>query len=103
MQCFWSFHSVNIMYYYYQLLFLFLVSGYAIDDVARFLHDQGLDHLSPNFLAEEIEVCQIPSMPDPFLLELGVRTMGARLRIRSAANQWLQVLLLFLHLRFYNI
>ena len=84
------------MYYYYQLLFLFLVSGYAIDDVARFLHDQGLDHLSPNFLAEEIEVRQIPSMPDPFLLELGVRTMGARLRIRSAANQWLQVLLLFL-------
>ena len=75
------------MYYYYQLLFLFLVSGYAIDDVARFLHDQGLDHLSPNFLAEEIEVRQIPSMPDPFLLELGVRTMGARLRIRSAANQ----------------
>ena len=85
------------MYYYYQLLFLFLVSGYAIDDVARFLHDQGLDHLSPNFLAEEIEVRQIPSMPDPFLLELGVRlrTMGARLRIRSAANQWLQVLVLF--------
>ena len=40
------------MYYYYQLLFLFLVSGYAIDDVARFLHDQGLDHLSPNFLAD---------------------------------------------------
>ena len=39
------------MYYYYQLLFLFLVSGYAIDDVARFLHDQGLDHLSPNYHA----------------------------------------------------
>ena len=31
------------MYYYYQLLFLFLVSD-VIDDVARFLHDQGQWH-----------------------------------------------------------
>ena len=57
------FHSVNIMYYYYQLLFLFLVSGYAIDDVARFLHDQGLDHLS---LFVNINVCDNYIFPQMF-------------------------------------
>ena len=37
-------------------------------------------------MEEEIEVRQIPSLPD--LADLGVRTVGARLRLRSAASQW---------------
>ena len=39
-------------------------------------------------MEEEIEVRQIPSLPDPVLAVLGVRTVGARLRLRSAASQW---------------
>ena len=72
---------------------LLLISGghpspaqYGISD---FLEDQGLQHLAPAFISEEIEVRQIPSIPDNYLVELGVRTMGARLRLRSAAAAWL--------------
>ena len=39
-------------------------------------------------MEEEIEVRQIPSLPDQVLADLGVRTVGARLRLRSAASQW---------------
>ena len=39
-------------------------------------------------MEEDIEVCQIPSLPDQVLADLGVRTVGARLRLRSAASQW---------------
>ena len=44
--------------------------------------------VSQQFVEEEIEVRQIPSLPDQVRADLGVRTVGARLRLRSAASQW---------------
>ena len=59
-------------------------------ETSRFLNENGFGNLEPTFLVEEIEVPQIPRMPDNLLVALGVRTIGARLRIRSAAGQWVQ-------------
>ena len=42
------------------------------------------------FFRQEIEVRQIPALPDQDLNALGVRTIGARMRLRSAARQWLE-------------
>ena len=41
-----------------------------------------------SFIAEEIEVRQITQLSDQDLISLGVRTIGARLRLRSAAASW---------------
>ena len=76
----------------FPLLLLLISGGHttpAQDGISDFLEDQGLQHLAPAFISEEIEVRQIPSIPDNYLVELGVRTMGARLRLRSAAAAWL--------------
>ena len=76
----------------FPLLLLLISGGHtspAQDGLSDFLEDQGLQHLAPAFISEEIEVRQIPSIPDNYLVELGVRTMGARLRLRSAAAAWL--------------
>ena len=59
------------------------------DDIVNFLEDQGLEELSAGFVSEQIEVWQLPHIPDDFLVQLGVTTMGARLRLRSAATAWL--------------
>ena len=79
------------MYKQSYLFFALLVSysHLAPDGISDFLEDQSLQHLAPAFILEEIEVRQIPSIPDNYLVELGVRTMGARLRLRSAAAAWL--------------
>ena len=74
------------------LLFLLIGSShlsFVEDDIVDFLEDQGLQGLSAGFVSEEIEVSQLPSMPDDFLVRLGITTMGARLRLRSAATAWL--------------
>ena len=71
--------------------FLAILGCYANDEIKGFLSNSGFQNLETNFVSEEIEVRHIPSLPDHLLAELGVRTMGARLRIRSAATQWLQV------------
>ena len=87
--------SVNMIFstnMVFPLLLLLISGGHtspAQDGISDFLEDQGLQHLAPAFISEEIEVRQIPSIPDNYLVELGVRTMGARLRLRSAAAAWL--------------
>ena len=73
-------------------LLLLINSSYPAfveDDLLDFLEDQGLQELSAGFVSEEIEVSQLPSMPDDFLVRLGITTMGGRLRLRSAATAWL--------------
>ena len=60
------------------------------NNVAKFLSDQGLQNLTETFIAEEIEVTQIPGISDQDLIKLGVRTIGARMRIRSAATVWVE-------------
>ena len=54
-------------------------------DIENFLCANGCENLVPGFIAEEIEVRQIAQLSDQDLLSLGVRTIGARLRLRSAA------------------
>ena len=57
-------------------------------DIENFLRANGCENLVPGFIAEEIEVRQIAQLSDQDLLSLGVRTIGARLRLRSAAASW---------------
>ena len=75
------------------LYFLLLLIGSSkaafVDDIVNFLEEQGLQELSEGFVSEEIEVEQLPTIPDDFLVQLGVTTMGARLRLRSSASTWL--------------
>ena len=59
------------------------------DDIENFLEDQGLQELSAGFVSEEIEVQHLPSIPDNLLVQLGVKTMGSRLNLRTAATAWL--------------
>ena len=54
-------------------------------DIENFLRANGCEELVPWFIVEEIEVRQIPQISDQDLLSLGVRTIGARLHLRSAA------------------
>ena len=72
------------------LCILIVYCNAVVEETSRFLNENGFGNLEPTFLVEEIEVRQIPRMPDNLLVALGVRTIGARLRIRSAAGQWVQ-------------
>ena len=57
-------------------------------DIENFLRANGCENLVPGFIAEEIEVRQIAQLSDQDLISLGVRTIGARLRLRSAVASW---------------
>ena len=57
-------------------------------DIENFLRAKGFEELAPGLIAEEIEMRQINQMSDQDLLSLGVRTIGARLRLRSTAASW---------------
>ena len=57
-------------------------------DIKNFLCANGCEELAPWFIAEEIEVRQIPQISNQDLLSLGVQTIGARLHLRSAAASW---------------
>ena len=57
-------------------------------DIENFLRANGCENLVPGFIAEEIEVRQIAQLSDQDLISLGVRTISARLRLRSAAASW---------------
>ena len=78
-----------------RILLFFLGCNAAANETSRFLIGNGFEHLEPTFVEQEIEVRQISSLPDHLLIDLGVRTIGARLRLRSAARQWVQVSWLF--------
>ena len=81
--------KTNMVILFFLLLFGSSHLSSVEDDIVNFLEDQGLQELSAGFVSEEIEVWQVPSIPDNFLAQLGVTTMGARLRLRSAATAWL--------------
>ena len=82
------------------LLFLVILGCDGVArDMENFLREQGLGNLTQTFVSEEIEVRHVNKLTDQNLVDLGVRTMGARLRLRSAATAWVspQVSCLFLH------
>ena len=72
------------------LLFLLVIGCNAANETSRFLSGNGFEHLVSFFSDQEIEVRQIPALPDQDLNALGVRTIGARMWLRSAARQWLE-------------
>ena len=63
----------------------------AYNETSKFLAENGFGHVSEQFVREEIEVRQIAGLPDEILVAMGVRTVGARLRLRSLASQWVQI------------
>ena len=70
------------------MLSILFIECYAVsNEISRFLNENGFGNLKPRFVDQEVEVRQIPAMPDHLLVELGVRTIGSRIRIRSAAIQ----------------
>ena len=75
------------------------IGCYAVsNEISRFLNENGFGNLGPRFVDQEVEVQQIPAMADHLLVELGVRTIGSRLRIRSAASHWLENQVFFVDL-----
>ena len=88
----WSDNMVVLTDMVIPLLFLLICNSHLAfveDDIMDFLEDQGLQELSAGFVSEEIEVRHLPSIPDNLLAQLGIRTMVARLNLRSAATTWL--------------
>ena len=82
------------------LLFLVILGCDGVGrDIDNFLRDQGWENLTQTFVSEEIEVRHVNRLTDQNLMDLAVRTMGARLRLQSAATAWVspQVTCLFLH------
>ena len=63
------------MYLSGMLLFLLVIGC----ETSRFLSGNGFEHLVALFSDQEIEVRQIPALPDQDLNALGVRTIGARM------------------------
>ena len=84
--------SFNMIYpnnMFFFLIFLVISGGGGVNDqLGQFLTDNGLGHLKESFVEQEVEVRQLVGMSDQNLMELGVRTIGARMRIRSAATNW---------------
>ena len=78
--------SFNMIYpnnMFFFLIFLVISGGGGVNDqLGRFLTDNGLGHLKESFVEQEVEVRQLVGMSDQNLMELGVRTISARMRIR---------------------
>ena len=94
-----SVNMISSMNMVYPLLFLLILGcdGVGREDIVNFLKDQGLQNLTETFVSEEIEVRHVNRLSDQNLIDLGIRTMGARIRIRSAATNWApQVICLFI-------
>ena len=68
-------HSVNNMWSKGMLLCILIVYCNAVvnEETSRFLNENGFGNLEPTFLDEEIEVRQIPRMPDNLLDDLQVK------------------------------
>ena len=80
---------IKVVIFLLLLLFGSSYPAFVEDDLLDFLEDQGLQELSAGFVYEEIEVGHLPSIPDNLLVQLGVKTMGSRLNLRTAATAWL--------------
>ena len=68
---FFQVHSVNIMWSKGMLLCILIVYCNAVvnEETSRFLNENGFGNLEPTFLDKEIEVRQIPRMPDNLLVD----------------------------------
>jgi hypothetical protein len=56
---------------------------------SKFLRQAGFEENIERFKEEEVEIQQIARLHDDALKDLGIRTIGARMRIRDAAETWM--------------
>jgi hypothetical protein len=61
--------------------------GTASTTLRTFLERVGLPQLHDSFVAQDIDLSVLPSLNETHLRELGVTTIGARLRIIAAAKE----------------
>ena len=71
------------------LIFVAAVNSLEYSQEIQFLKDQGLEHLIEKFRSEEITINLFPFLSDDNLKELGILTIGARIRFRQSAQTWI--------------
>jgi hypothetical protein len=77
----------------WMMLVLFLALGITATgsrdyrEEAQFLTSNGLQHLITKFFEEEISMIMMPQLTDEMLRELGITTIGARIRFRDAVRR----------------
>ena len=65
------------MYSKGMLLYFLFMRCYAVsNETSRFLNENSFGNLEPRFVDQEVEVRQIPAIPDHLLIELGARQLG---------------------------
>lgn len=62
--------------------------GDSIDRLAQLLHEASLEWLLPKFISEDITPKLLLYLDDDALRELGVSSMGARIRLRTLAERY---------------
>ena len=71
-------------------ILLLLAVGLSYHDETEFLTNAGFPHLVDNFQNEEIIVRMMTRLTNQELTELGLTTLGARMRFREAVESWIE-------------
>ena len=74
------------------LIFVAAVNSLEYSQEIQFLKDQGLEHLIEKFRSEEIAINLFPFLSDDNLKELGILTIGARIRFCQSSQTWIDKL-----------
>ena len=69
-------------------ILLLLAMGLSYHDEIEFLTEAGFPHLVDSFRSEEIIMRMMHRLSNLELQELGLTTMGARMRFREAVESW---------------
>ena len=69
-------------------ILLLLAVGLSYHDETEFLTEAGFPHLVDSFHSEEIIMRMMHRLSNLELTELGLTTMGARMRFREAVDSW---------------
>ena len=69
-------------------ILLLLAVGLSYHDETEFLTEAGFPHLVDSFRSEEIAMRMMHRLSNLELTELGLNTMGARIRFREAVESW---------------
>ena len=69
-------------------ILLLLAVGLSYHDKTEFLTEAGFPHLVDSFRSEEIIMRMMHRLSNLELTELGLTTMGARIRFREAVESW---------------
>ena len=69
-------------------ILLLLAVGLSYHDETEFLTDAGFPHLVDNFRAKKIIMRMMTRLSSQEMTELGLTTMGSRMRFREAVESW---------------